>query len=80
MEENIENILLPEGNKLIKDKDGVFHAQMMDAELDVFSCEFNGDDTVTIDTSRFQYLILTRETLEMLLDFIDKVEDQSQQD
>ena len=73
MEDNIENVLLPERNQLVDRGDGVFTAEMLDAELDQFSCEFNGDDTVTIDTKRVQYLMLTRENLEILLNLMDEV-------
>ena len=73
MEDNIENVLLPERNQLVDRGDGVFTAEMLDAELDQFSCEFNGDDTVTIDPSRLLYLMLTRENLEILLNLMDEV-------
>ena len=79
MEIDIEKALFPNSGKLIK-KNGIFIAQIVDAELDPIDCVFNGDDAVEIDTSELQYITLTRENLEMLLDFIDEVEHQSEQE
>ena len=75
MQIDIEKALFPNSGRLVNE-DGTFTAQIVDAELDPINCVFNGDGAVEIDTSRLQYIILTRDNLEMLLDFIDEVEHQ----
>ena len=71
---NIENIFYPERNKLIRNKNGCFNLQIVDAELDAINCEFNFDNCVKINTNDFTYLTLSRKNLEVLIDALDESE------
>ena len=51
------------------DKDN-FHFKMnlMDEELDLIPCTFNGDECVTIDTEGLTYIALSEENLLIMLE------------
>jgi len=76
METPIEQLLHPDSNKLIKDKDGSFIASIVDVELDKIECEFHDDDCVKIDTNDYTYITLTRGNLYTLLEMIDDADSQ----
>jgi hypothetical protein len=69
----IEKIFNPEIN-VLKECDGVYEVTISDAELDELKCTYNGDDCVQIDTDELTYIILTRENLNLLKKYLDKVE------
>jgi hypothetical protein len=72
--EMIEQVLFPESGKLIQKEDGGIQMQIADAELDLFTCTFNGDDCVEIDTSSSQYITLSLENLYQLIEAIEEAE------
>jgi len=53
-------------NKLSK-KNGVAKINLLDAEGDIFECEFMGDKDVKINTENLSYLTLTKQNLTKLL-------------
>lgn len=73
---NIEEIFLPEKNKLIEDKEGTLKSKILDEELDVLPLTFNNDGCVEIDTSGYTYITLSRDKLERLLNLIDQAEEE----
>jgi len=73
MENNIEKKLFPKSNKLIK-KDDVYYYKLIDAELDTLNCKFINDDTVEINVSKYNHIILSYNNLEKLLMLIEETE------
>ena len=67
---NIEKEFFPKSDVLVDN----YRMQIVDAELDEVYCKFNGDGCATIDTEGLQYITLTRENLQTLIDAIDEVE------
>jgi len=74
MKEDIENILYPESGKLMIKKDQEITAVIIDAELDPVNCEFNNDDCVKINTDKLEWVTLSRENINDLLDLLDEAE------
>jgi len=74
LENNIEKKLFPNSNKLIK-KDDAYYYQIIDAELDPLNCRFTNDDTVEIDVSKYNHIILSYDNLEKLLLLIEETEE-----
>jgi DNA-directed RNA polymerase alpha subunit len=74
MEIDIAKTLFPESGKLVKNEDGLIQMQIVDAELDPFTCAFNGDGLVEIDTSKAMYITLTLENLYQLIESIEEAE------
>jgi len=68
---NIEKILFPKSNRLVK-KSGTYFAQIVDAELDPIQCTFNYDNCVELNVDGYEYITLTKENLETLLNLIDE--------
>jgi hypothetical protein len=71
---NIEKELFPESNTLIDN----YRMQIVDAELDPVNCKFNGDGCVIIDTEGLQWVTLTLENLQVLMDAIEEVDTNNQ--
>ena len=71
----LEDSLWPESGKLIIDEDGGITAQIIDEELDEIGCEFNNDGCVNLNVEGLQYIVLSRENLELLIDMLDESED-----
>tara|TARA_R110001592_G_scaffold234888_1_gene492706 strand:+ start:592 stop:864 length:273 start_codon:yes stop_codon:yes gene_type:complete len=72
-EQSIEELLIPNVNKMIVDKLGNLTTTIADAELDPIECEFNdGDRTVQLNTEKLTYVMLTYENLLELLDKLDE--------
>ena len=71
---NLEKALFPKSNKLRKYKD-YCKAQIVDAELDPLDCFFHNDDCVIIDTKNTEWITLTEENLNLLLQFIEDARD-----
>jgi hypothetical protein len=67
---NIEKELFPESNVLIDN----YRMQIVDAELDPVDCMFNGDGCVTINTDGLQWVTLSVENLQSLMDAIEEVD------
>ena len=68
MKNFIENICPKEGllQKVCdeSDKDNFyFKMNLLDEELDLIPCTFNGDECVTIDTEALTYIVLSEENL-----------------
>jgi hypothetical protein len=74
MEIDIEKTLFPESGKLVQREDGVIQMQIVDAELDPFTCTFNGDESVEIDTSKALYITLSLENLYQLIESIEEAD------
>jgi hypothetical protein len=74
MEIDIAKTLFPESGKLVKNEDGLIQMQIVDAELDPFTCAFNGDESVEIDTSKAMYITLTLENLYQLIEAIEEAD------
>ena len=70
---SIEKKIEPKANVLI-DEDGVFTMKIVDAELDIFECNFDGDGAVIIDTSNCEYICLDIPNLKLLISTIIKVD------
>lgn len=67
-----EDELLLDRNNLVIDKQGNATADILDAELDVLKCEFNGDCCVKIDTTDYTHITLTEDNLLTILLLLDK--------
>lgn len=79
--ENIEKILLPESNKLVKiqfnsceDDEYFYSAKILDEELDIIDCSFYGDGTVEIDTKGYNNLVLSIENLKTLIKLLKQAD------
>jgi len=70
---NIGKRLFPNINKLIV-KDETITAQIIDAELDPVDCIFQNDGCVELNIKGYEYLTLSRENLEQLINLIDASE------
>jgi hypothetical protein len=70
---NIEKILSPTNGKLII-KNETATAEILDAELDSFSCTFNNDLCVQIDTEDMGYITLSLSNLQNLKKLILQAE------
>lgn len=62
-----------EFNKL-KKKNGVAKINLLDAEGDIFECEFMGAEDVQINTEDLTYLTLSKENLITLLEQMERAE------
>lgn len=69
----IEDVLFPLNGKLITNGDDV-SAQIVDAELDVIECEFDGESCVILNTNNLLYVTLTQENLSTLKKLISKAD------
>lgn len=69
----IEDVLFPLNGKLITNGDYV-SAQIVDAELDVIECEFDGESCVILNTNNLLYVTLTQENLSTLKKLISKAD------
>ena len=74
MKENIENLLVPNRNKL-KVKNDVITTTIVDCELDAFECKFNGMRDVEINTNGYSYITLNINQLEDLIFLIWEAEE-----
>lgn len=51
-----------------------YSAQILDEELDVINCDFEGDGTVTIDVENYSYITLSIDQLKTLVKLIKKAD------
>jgi translation elongation factor P/translation initiation factor 5A len=72
---DIEEVLCENNGKIVKDENGLPTAQIVDDELDVFDCAFNGDGFVTIDTENYSYITLSAQKLHELLYLLQEAEE-----
>jgi hypothetical protein len=70
----ITNVLVPNAYKIKKDKNGNLTSVIVDEELDPFNVEFTGDDCVQIETEGTAYIILSKDSLNKIIDLIEKAE------
>jgi len=70
---DIEKKLFPESGKLIK-VDDTYHALVIDEELDPISVAFHYDNCATLDTKDYSYIALSKDTLFLLIDLLQKAE------
>lgn len=73
MKVDLEKSFCPKHGKLDKSEE-TLKAQIVDAELDVLDCVFNGDDSVEIKTENLTYISLTTENLKTLIRLIQQAE------
>jgi hypothetical protein len=74
MSTDIETLLCPNRDKLIKNEEGFYTAEIVDVELDIIKCSFNGG-CVEINTEDLSYIILDAANLKTLLRLIEEAED-----
>jgi len=70
---DIEKVMFPESGKLIIEETEI-SAVILDGELDPVKCEFFNDGCVTLDAKGYEYLTLSRENLEQLIELLDESE------
>jgi len=56
------------------DSEEHFYLELLDAEGDLIRCDFNYDDSATLDTSDLTYIILTSQNLSFLSECVEFVE------
>lgn len=74
---NIEDVICPNNGQL-KMKGEKITAQIVDAELDVYKCNFNNDDCVEINTKKYNSIVLSIENLYELIDLIEQAQEKYQ--
>lgn len=70
----VEDILVPDNERLIVDEDGVGCAVFVDVELDPIPATFTGGDVIELDVSGFQYITLDKRILRKMIKLIDQYE------
>ncbi len=70
---DLDSLFCTNHNKLQIDE-GIAKARILDAELDILNCSFNGDRCVKIDTKKLTYITLTLQNLKELKKLIIKSE------
>ena len=74
-EVNIEKVLCEKSGIIQLNEDGIPFAQIVDDELDIFDCNFNGDGCVTINTEEYTYITLSAAKLHELLRLLEEAEE-----
>jgi|TARA_R110000822_G_scaffold234178_1_gene365397 hypothetical protein len=69
---DLMDTLLPHRDKLQKDSEGCYFAEVLDAELDVVKLLFNGDGTVNIETEKLTYVKFTNKNLKTMVRLISE--------
>jgi hypothetical protein len=70
---NIEDVLVPQRNKLVIDK-GEISTTIVDCELDPYECTFGGANDVEINTEGYTHITLNINDLDNLIRLIQKAE------
>jgi len=65
----------PEHGKLQVDEKGGLHTIIVDEEMDGFTCRFNYDGCVEIDTDEYSHIALDSNTLHRLANLIEEAEE-----
>jgi hypothetical protein len=73
MEENIEEVLYPNNNKLTYNEYEIT-TTIVDCELDDYECTFNADGIIQINTKDYTHITLNIEKLKQLIKLIKQAE------